>query len=85
MISLDETQIGQSALLNEMICRLNTLKELDLIEKLNPSFTKDGNKFCYLYGENLQDGIAGFGETAAEAMSQFYNAFWNEKIKTLKQ
>ena len=78
MIHLDETQVGQSALLDEMFKRTDTLKELDLIEKLKPNFSKDGNRYCYLYGENLQVGIAGFGNTTAEAMSDFYRAFWND-------
>ena len=26
-----------------------------------PKLTQDGNQWCALYGDNLQDGIAGFG------------------------
>lgn len=33
---------------------------------------KDGNQWCFLYGENLQDGIAGFGDTIFEAAWDFY-------------
>lgn len=81
MIHLDERQAGQSSLLDEMLSRLDTLKELDLIEKLKPSFKKDGDQYCYLYGENLQEGISGFGATPAEAMSDFYKAFWNDTAR----
>ena len=81
MVHLDETQVGQSTLLDEMFKRADTLKELDLIEKLKPHFSKDGNQYCYLYGENLQVGIAGFGNTTAEAMSDFYRAFYNDTAK----
>ena len=28
----------------------------------------DGNLWCALLGDNLQDGLAGFGETPAEAL-----------------
>ena len=28
----------------------------------------DGDQWCALYGENLQEGVAGFGRTPAEAM-----------------
>lgn len=31
--------------------------------------TKDGNKWCCLIGENLQDGVAGFGDTVAQAIN----------------
>ena len=54
---------------------------LTLIDLLKPTFLKDGNQFCYLYGENLQVGIAGFGSTAYEAMSDFCKAFYNDKAK----
>ena len=77
MIHLDENQVGQHGLLMSNIDRLETLKQLDLIEKLKPTFSKDGNMFCYLYGENLQEGIAGFGETVAIAMNDFYKNFYS--------
>ncbi len=80
MIYLDETQVGQSNLLDDMFSRMQTLKELDLIEKLNPKFSRDGNQFCFLYGKDLQEGIAGFGDTVAEAVSDFYKSYYNTKI-----
>ena len=81
MIYLDETQIGQSHLLDKMELRIDWLNELDLIEKLKPKFSKDGNQFCYLYGNNLQSGIAGYGETVGEAVSDFYKEFHSSKAK----
>lgn len=36
-----------------------------------PSLIQDGNIWCALYGENLQDGVAGFGDTPAKAMWDF--------------
>ncbi len=36
-----------------------------------PSLRVDGKQWCALYGKNLQDGIAGFGDTPAAAMSDF--------------
>lgn len=32
---------------------------------------KDGNQWCVLYGENLQEGIAAFGKTPEDAMYKF--------------
>lgn len=36
-----------------------------------PSVSIDGNKWCALYGDNLQDGVAGFGDSPAAAMVDF--------------
>ena len=44
-----------------------------------PRIYIDGNKWCALYGDNLQDGVAGFGDSPAEAMDAFDQA-WNEKL-----
>lgn len=41
-------------------------------------FSKDGNRFCWLLGENIQTGICGFGETAYLASLNFYNNFFKE-------
>lgn len=30
--------------------------------------TRDGNQWCALIGRDLQDGIAGFGDTITEAL-----------------
>lgn len=36
-----------------------------------PSIYPDGSKWCALYGDDLQSGVAGFGDTPAEAMTDF--------------
>lgn len=41
-----------------------------------PAISKDGDKWCALYGDNLQDGVAGFGDTPAAAMYDF-DKNWN--------
>lgn len=33
--------------------------------------SRDGDKYCVLMGENLQEGIAGFGDTLLEALHDF--------------
>jgi hypothetical protein len=32
---------------------------------------KDGDQWCYLLGENLQEGISGFGHTPFQAAQEF--------------
>ena len=54
-------------------------KELLLIEKLKPEFFKEGNQYCFLYG-SAREGIAGFGETVALAVTDFAKSYYNTKV-----
>ena len=45
-----------------------------------PRIYVDGDKWCALYGDNLQDGVAGFGNSPAEAMLDF-DATWYAMLK----
>lgn len=38
---------------------------------MRPRVFMDGNQWCCLYGDNLQDGVAGFGRTPREACNDF--------------
>jgi len=49
-----------------------------------PRLSIDGNKWCALFGENLQDGVAGFGKSPADAMWDFDKS-WNTKIGAKEQ
>ena len=46
---------------------------------LKTSITLDGNKWCVSYGDNLQDGVAGFGDSPDEASRDLDKA-WYEKL-----
>jgi hypothetical protein len=54
--------------------------------QLRPRLFIDGNAWCALYGENLQDGVAGFGPSPSEAFLDFDRAFYarlpNAKVAT---
>ena len=41
-----------------------------------PLLSKDGNEWCALLGENLQEGLAAFGSSPAEAMANFDKAWY---------
>lgn len=43
-----------------------------------PTLSKDGNMWCALFGDNLQEGVAGFGETPQAAMWAFDQAWANK-------
>lgn len=40
-----------------------------------PKIYIDGNQWCALYGDNIQDGVAGFGDSPANAMWDFDKKF----------
>lgn len=42
---------------------------------LRPGLSIDGTQWCALYGENLQDGVAGFGSSPEEAFVDFDRAW----------
>lgn len=44
-----------------------------------PRLSIDGNQWCALYGDNLQDGVAGFGDSPSDAMWDFDKA-WGAKL-----
>jgi hypothetical protein len=48
---------------------------------LRPRLSIDGNQWCALYGENLQDGVAGFGDSPEAAYDAFDKA-WVAKLPT---
>lgn len=46
---------------------------------MRPRIFIDGNEWCALYGDNIQDGVAGFGKSPQEAMFAFDNE-WAAKL-----
>lgn len=52
---------------------------------VNVSLSKDGNMYCALFGDNLQEGVAGFGKTALDAVGNFRDNFRYEEIKDIPQ
>ena len=53
--------------------------EMNLVALLHPRVFLDGNKWCALYGENLMEGIAGFGDSPILAVYDF-NKAWHRKV-----
>jgi hypothetical protein len=46
---------------------------------MRPRLFVDGNQYCALYGDDLVDGCAGFGDTPAAAMDAFDRAWATAK------
>jgi len=49
-----------------------------------PTLSVDGNQWCALYGNDLQHGVAGFGDSPAKAMDAF-DAAWRASIQPRKR
>jgi hypothetical protein len=46
-----------------------------------PRLFPDGDKWCALYGDNLQEGLAGFGDTPEGAMADFDHNFRTQRLE----
>ena len=70
----DQKQTHQSE-----ISRLVELEEFNLFSLLRPKIYIDGSRWCVLHGEDIQDGVCGFGATPREAVSDFTKA-WDKRL-----
>ena len=48
-----------------------------------PKLYVEGNQWCALLGDNLQDGVSGFGDSPADAMWDF-DKQWFAKLPTIE-
>lgn len=46
-----------------------------------PALSIDGDQWCALYGDDLQNGVAGFGKSPDDAMLDF-DCNWSAKLPT---
>lgn len=46
-----------------------------------PKLSLDGNEYCFLYGDNLQDGVCGFGKSPELARIDFDKNWYKELNK----
>lgn len=56
-------------------------QEFNIFSMLNPKIYIDGNQWCVLYGESIQEGVCGFGDSPHQAVIDF-NKSWYEKLST---
>jgi len=47
---------------------------------LRPKLFIDGDQWCALYGDNIQDGVCGFGSSPAKAFGNF-DVNWATNLK----
>lgn len=54
-------------------------EEINLVALLRPRVFIDDNMWCVLYGENIMDGVVGFGESPILAVYDF-NKAWRRRL-----
>lgn len=52
----------------ERMAVLNEASNWNKFVLLKPKLFKDGNQWCVLLGDNIQEGICGFGDTPNKAL-----------------
>jgi len=72
---MDYTTLINQADLNAAIER----EEYNLVSILKPTIKIDGNQWCVLHGENIQDGVCGFGSSPYLAVLDF-NKNWGSLL-----
>lgn len=65
------------------LARSVQMEEYALFAQLRPLITQDGDQWCVLYGKNLHDGIAGFGDTPYLAVLA-WNKEWHRNQEGIK-
>lgn len=73
---------NEEAYLLERRCNEEIESVVRLTVAAGAKLSKDGNRWCYLLGDNLQEGIAGFGESPYEAAQSFNDAYFRLEIRT---
>ena len=48
---------------------------------LRPKIYPDGNQWCTLYGDDLMEGVAGFGDTPEKAALDFDKNWYGQTLK----
>ena len=64
---------------NTMMEGICTANDMALFVSLKPRLFIDGNQWCVLYGDNIHDGICGFGSSPIRAIL-CWNAEWHRSL-----
>jgi len=78
----EHSLMAVSAIQHEVMCCFNGLFQCAVLPSVlyRPNLSVDGNQWCALYGENLQEGVAGFGDSPEKAMLAF-NENWYKPLQ----
>ncbi len=73
--STDSANLSQQAYISFIQSRFSSA-----FDQCKPRIFPDGDQWCCLYGENIQEGVSGFGGTPAKAVFDWDNNFWNQTL-----
>ena len=73
---INQDKINSDLQQQEIIVVLVQNSQLNLVVTLKPTLLKDGNQWCYLLGEDLMNGVAGFGNTPFKAAINFSENYY---------
>ena len=70
---IESSQRQQNELMRreQELCDMHEFHALRVAKELCGTSKKDGNQWCFLYGENLQEGVAGFGNSIIQSALNF--------------
>jgi hypothetical protein len=76
MLNSEDSQLAANAIAYSADMAASAWQEAAYLHRtywavLRPKLFIEGNQWCALYGENIQDGVAGFGDSAAHALEDF--------------
>lgn len=87
-IDMDEEyqRVAANAIAHEAFCAGQAWQQAAAAQERpcvlwKPRLFRDGNQWCALFGENIQDGVVGFGDSPADAMWDF-DRNWQAKLPT---
>ncbi len=75
-----EDKMNETAYWNQM--HENACEGQRPFMQLRPRVFLDGNQWCVLYGDNIQDGVAGFGDSPEHAAMDFDKAWCKSLVGT---
>lgn len=75
-LSAFETSYSQAMIVGQFTAVASEMQRPAVL--FRPSLYADGGQWCALYGDDIQSGVCGFGETPEAAMAAFDRA-WHEE------
>jgi hypothetical protein len=69
------THVKEDILMDMNIQNADDRMRYQMAAGLNAKLTRDGNAWCWLIGDNLQDGVAGFGASPRGALDDLWTNF----------
>ena len=78
---VDDARMAAQDAWQQTVSRMSEVAEYQVAPSavFRPVLSIDGDQWCALYGEDFQNGVAGFGDSPAQAM-QAFDAAWFAKL-----